>query len=440
MSRSSYGRSTCETSFANVVFVGSILLSLCLSFSSPLFQLPEFAPPQVIYSRDLVPLLLAPWASPSSVHRLLSRLLQSFLLLRLPKDSIFPCYLLWIAIGLLRILDGFLLSRGVGWAYPRLFNHWALYESSGGCGPPLVTYLLASGVRPDLRMLLAHLRGYRGEVTEPLILLVVCALLAGLDQAPWTYCAAVGLALFLANLHAIFSVYHPPETTNYPPISTNSTQASPYKHLRMVMQMGLLLLVFVLLSSILSTCLTNPPTLQTPSPSKSGAPFLEILLLSYPRPNDILFSPDQHSILSQTIASYLPYVSSSIALSVFTHARPSTHPSFTYAQQQFNDASVTFYADQDIHPDVHEGQYLHVAEAFRWVVERGAMSPEWVMLVEDDFPICGEGGWQGVLRVMDALQQGHNTPSSETTKIWGGFVGTGGRYVFQSSGASELEH
>ncbi|KAF8554277.1 hypothetical protein OG21DRAFT_1597413 [Imleria badia] len=48
------------------------------------------------------------------------------------------------------------------------------------------------------------------------------------------------------------------------------------------------------------------------------------------------------------------------------------------------------------------------------------------MLVEDDFPICGERGWQGVLRVMQALQQGHDTPSPETTKIWGGFVGTGG--------------
>lgn len=423
-----------ETSIASAVFTGSVLLSLFLPSASPFFRLPEFAPPQVIYSRDLVSLLLAPWTSPSTLYRVLSRLLQSALLLRLPKDSILSCYLFWIPTALARTLVGFLLSRSVGWTYPRLFNHWALYESSGGCGPSLVTYLLISGVRPDLSMLLRHLRGYRREVSESLVLLIICTLLAGLDHAPWTYGIAVALAILVITLRTLFVACHSLETTTCSHLSPDSRQEPPYQRLRADIQTALLLLVLVPIPSILFAFLTSPLSLQMPSSSKEGVPFLEILLLSYPRPNDTpSSSSDQPTILSQTIASYLPHVSSSTALSVFTHVRPSTHPSFMDAQQRFQDTPVTFYADQDTHPDAYENQYLHLAEAFRWVLERATPSPEWVMLVEDDFPICGEWGWQGVLRVMHELQQGHNTPSPETTKIWGGFVGTGGRCVFLSS-------
>ncbi|KAG8215390.1 hypothetical protein J3R82DRAFT_8991 [Butyriboletus roseoflavus] len=376
------------TSITNAVFAGTILLPLSLPFASPLFRLPEFAPPQVIYSKDLIPLLLAPWASPSSMYHVLSRLLQSALLFRLPKDAILPCYLFWVAIGLSRTLIGFLLSRSVGWAYPHLFNHWALYESSGGCGPPLVAYLISSGARPDLNVLLTHLRGYRWEVTDSFVLLVMFTLLAGLDHAPWTYSIAIGLAILAVTCRTVFAAHHSPE--------------NPYSH-------------------------PGPDSHQRCHPHQWTARHsLKSSSSRIPDRTIPLPLPDHNSILSQTIVSYLPYVSPSTAFSVFTHARLSTHPSFTDAQQRFKDAPVTFYADGDTHPDAYEGQYLHLTEAFRWIVEKGAMSAEWVMLVEDDFPICGELGWQGVLRVMQALEQGHNIPSPETTKMWGGFVGTGG--------------
>lgn len=415
-----------EASTTNAIFAGTILLPLFLPFAIPVFRLSEFAPPQVIYSRDLVPLVLAPWTSPSSMYRVLSRLLQSALLLHLSKDAALPCYLVWVVIGLSRTLIGFLLSRSVGWAFPRLFNHWALYESSGGCGPSLVAYLIASGVRPDLNVSVARFRGCRWEMTESLVLLVVCTLLAGLDHAPWTYSIAIGLAIFAVTCRTIFAALRPPETPSSRP-GPDSHQRFPKNRLREDIQTALLILVLISLLGILSAFLTSLPTSQIPFSSKDGAPFLEILLLSYPRPNDTPSSPDHNSILSQTIASYLPYVSSSTALSVFTHARPSLHPSFTDAQQRFKDAPLTFHADGDTHPDAYEGQYLHLTEAFRWIVERDGMSAEWIMLVEDDFPICGDWGWQGVQRVMQALQQGHNIPSPETTKMWGGFVGTGGR-------------
>ncbi|KAJ8586408.1 hypothetical protein M405DRAFT_853342 [Rhizopogon salebrosus TDB-379] len=39
------------------------------------------------------------------------------------------------------------------------------------------------------------------------------------------------------------------------------------------------------------------------------------------------------------------------------------------------------------------------------------------MLVEDDFPLCGDWGWGGILGVMNELQR---------DRKYGGFVGTGG--------------
>ncbi|EGO02956.1 hypothetical protein SERLA73DRAFT_176444 [Serpula lacrymans var. lacrymans S7.3] len=46
------------------------------------------------------------------------------------------------------------------------------------------------------------------------------------------------------------------------------------------------------------------------------------------------------------------------------------------------------------------------------------------MLVEDDFPICGEWGWGGVRGVMNELEKGRH--NSTLLDRWGGFVGTGG--------------
>ncbi|KAH7927178.1 hypothetical protein BV22DRAFT_1007480 [Leucogyrophana mollusca] len=46
------------------------------------------------------------------------------------------------------------------------------------------------------------------------------------------------------------------------------------------------------------------------------------------------------------------------------------------------------------------------------------------MLVEDDFPVCGNWGWRGVLGVMNELEKGRS--SATVLKRLGGFVGTGG--------------
>lgn len=83
--------------------------------------------------------------------------------------------------------------------------------------------------------------------------------------------------------------------------------------------------------------------------------------------------------------------------------------------------------DEDHHDDSADGQYLHMAEALRWEMEKPAAGRgEWVMLVEDDFPICyGERGWDVVRRIMKILEDSRATEKS-LPRIRAGFVGTGG--------------
>ncbi|KAG8810432.1 hypothetical protein FRC19_004551, partial [Serendipita sp. 401] len=72
------------------------------------------------------------------------------------------------------------MSRAVGWAYPGLFRHYALYEMSSGFGPMLWAYLEITGVS-DL---------WKTRMTPKLRTYVLTALyvaLCWLDNAPWTY-------------------------------------------------------------------------------------------------------------------------------------------------------------------------------------------------------------------------------------------------------------
>lgn len=196
-------------------------------------------------------------------------------------------------------------------------------------------------------------------------------------------------------------------------------------------------------------------------------PLLEIVILSHPRPNDaaaILAStstpgptspgtgkppsanPPPTSILFTTISSYLPFLSSErespVRLSVFTHT--TAHPAFRQAQgwlsldsiPQHTNITIEFYTDADAHPEAQTGQYLHLAEALRWA--HGAVGnsgrahtvAEWVMVVEDDFALCGKWGWGGIVAVMRELEAGRTVvDGKETLARCGGFVGTGGRCV-----------
>ncbi|KAG5653413.1 hypothetical protein H0H81_000700 [Sphagnurus paluster] len=160
-------------------------------------------------------------------------------------------------------------------------------------------------------------------------------------------------------------------------------------------------------------------------PWSSSSPLLEILILSFPRDN-VSVSTD---IITTTINSFIPHLSSTVVLSVFTHS--TTHTAFENVRNRFSSTNVTFHVDYDTHPEFTSGQYLHIAEAFRWSMERPLNSAEWVMLVEDDFPMCGgERGWDALRRVMQILERSRSQNKKPLYKQ-GGFVGTGGRYGVQ---------
>lgn len=443
-----------------------LLLPLALEAFWPILRVERFTPRQLIYSGDFVPFLLDPWSWPGETSAVLTRFIEAALSLRLPSSAFFPCYGLWILIGLTRTLCGFVLTRSVGWAYPRLFNHYALYETTGGLGPAFIAYLGLTGARmwtDALPKSFSRAQEDRGSV----VVFVACALLCWISGAPWTYVLSIVCMLSIAFFRSLLSRIS--RTHFHNPLSLEPEQTPlPSTRLRAVFQTACICLVIIpqpaLLRSLLTKSALIPPMPYSPYPHN---PLLEIVILSHPRPNDaaaILASTPtpapaplgkrkQHlailpptSILFTTISSYLPFLTSEhespVRLSVFTHTV--VHPAFHQAQgwlsqdsiPQHTNITVEFYTDADAHPEAQTGQYLHLAEALRWA-HGGAGSSghahavaEWVMVVEDDFALCGKWGWGGIVNVMKELEAGRTVvDGKETLARWGGFVGTGGRYA-----------
>jgi hypothetical protein len=191
--------------------------------------------------------------------------------------------------------------------------------------------------------------------------------------------------------------------------------------------------------------LPPPPSHQTTT--EPTRPLLEILILSYPRPPSTEVS---ERLLTATLDTFVPHTKKGwVGISVFTHSRDhaamervrAAYSSKNYyhgldnpgdsSSNQKNasevEVDVTFYVDEDDHPDDDQGHYLHLSEAFRWISQRseahhgGRMGPEWIMLVEDDFPVC-PGGWGAIETVVNKLER-----SRRRGVVRSGFVGTGGR-------------
>ncbi|KAF9022270.1 hypothetical protein BDZ89DRAFT_1070797 [Hymenopellis radicata] len=338
-----------------------------------------FAPRQVTDGRDLLPLLLAPWSAPSHIHPgiVLSRLLQAIIFFtRIPSDFHLAAYPLWIVLALIRTQLGYLLTRSAGWAFPSLFRHWALYEETSGMGPIMVIYFYMTGVPEGM------------PVEEGPFLVLLSVLFGWLDNAPWTYSLAIAIGLALSFIFRVaFTEQRSLPTPSIPPSFAKFTPADMLKY-----RVGLVSLLLLTCPYGLYNLFYTPPSIPVAS--------LDIVILSFPRPG-----PDSDSFLSTTIASFVPHISENISLSVFTHANG--FAAFTAAQSTFSDV-VTFHADADQHPVEQWGQYLHLAEALKWA------KGEWVMLIEDDFPLC-PGGWGAIELVMAGMRPGQ-----------AGFVGTGG--------------
>jgi hypothetical protein len=265
-----------------------------------------------------------------------------------------------------------------------------------------LVFLVLAGVRgwPEIP-------GHRVEVVEPLLLGAICAALTFMDDAPWTYATAILLVIPLVVISRLL----PAEKT---------LAHIPQPRSRSVTKSVLACLAVIVAPQVIPT--TIPVVTKFPS---SPNPLLDILVLSYPRPND----KPETSILSTTLTSFVPLTAiPGVSISVFTHTE--THPSFAWAKDHFE--HVEFYTDTDSHSDAKSGQYLHVAEALRWARTHHA---EWVMLMEDDFPLCGTRGRDSLARVMQELERGRTRYYLERR---GAFVGTGGRFVVFLSSLNDV--
>jgi hypothetical protein len=237
-------------------------------------------------------------------------------------------------------------------------------------------------------------------------------------------------------------------------IST-STRLLPWK--RYLILLGTSFLNAIIYHHLLVT--HHPPHLQylplPPPPSHQTTteptrPLLEILILSYPRPPSTEVS---ERLLTATLDTFVPHTKKGwVGISVFTHSRD--HAAMERVREAYSnknhygldnpgdsssnrknasgvevegDMDLTFYVDEDDHPDDDQGHYLHLSEAFRWISHRSeshhgeTIGSEWIMLVEDDFPVC-PGGWGAIETVVNKLEK-----SRRRGVVRSGFVGTGGR-------------
>ncbi|KIY69503.1 hypothetical protein CYLTODRAFT_420682 [Cylindrobasidium torrendii FP15055 ss-10] len=329
-----------------------------------------FSPRQVTHSRDLLPFLLAPWSAPSEINLFVvaSRLIQaSFLLVCLPPDFHFVAYPLWIILALVRTQIGALMTQGDGSTFPFLFQHWALYEEISGLGPIMVIYFHMCGA-PNIL-----------HVNPSVFLVIFPAIMAFLDDAPWTYGVAIVLGILISFVcNTAFSdkkTYLP-----FPALSISSITE---------LQLGR---VFV--ASLVLLCIPNLLIAYIDTPTGATIPHLDILVLSFPRPG-----ANTDKMLLATIDSFAPYFSPNVAMSVFTHV--GGYSGYKAARSTYSDR-VVFHADADengVHP---WGQYQQIAEALTWM--EGAMRGDWLMLVEDDAPLCPDA-WPALERVLHGLDK-----------------------------------
>jgi hypothetical protein len=359
----------------------------------------SFTPRATVYSDRIAPILLAPFAKPETWLIAVSRAIQCGILLYLSIRDLGLLWIGWIALVLLRSITGYLLSRSVGWAYPSLFSHWALYESASGIGPILVAYLVLKGhsVLVNPPAILSKYAIYRHTTT------LLTTTLCWLECRPWTY----GTALFIVLPTAICRQVYRQRFGLPSPNVEKQTQH----------QLGLHQFwsscLAVLIPWLVVYHLISPSRLPLPSTSE---PLLDILMLSFPRPVPIETSIN---IINTTVQSFVPFLSPAVTLSLFTHAPD--HKALRLVKQYT--PQVSLHVDLDTHPDDIDGQYLHLAEAFRWILEDDTKHGEWVMLVEDDFPICyGIKGWDVITTVVARLERDRLEGN-----IRSGFVGTGGR-------------
>ncbi|PSR83463.1 hypothetical protein PHLCEN_2v5735 [Hermanssonia centrifuga] len=355
---------------------------------------------------------------------------------------------------------GYILTRSVGWAYPRLFCHSALYEPIYGFGPLLAGALLQNdidGVR------------WSAKKRRTLVRLAVLGAFAFTDQLPWSYMcgAAVGGIYRLLQSFGLFRSKSGEASEDGAGLATSEggymllpwpisssharrsdvPQSQSYPHIspgRIVLLTILTMLTTgfagtIPSSNVFSAIYSSPHTTRFPSNLR-----LHVVMLTIPRLKDL-----GSDILISSVSSYIdPWQSLSskhsrgedtgLEFTVFAHLTvDGTHPGFNRARSHFQslypDTSpspfpLNFYVQEPPVPrpaNVEAARafgvqhHLDFADAVQYAFDKGA---EWTMFVEDDFVLCGSWGLEGLLSVMAELEQ----ERQGSGKVNGAFIGTGG--------------
>ncbi|TFK19657.1 hypothetical protein FA15DRAFT_674248 [Coprinopsis marcescibilis] len=420
-----------DFSWTKLLLVASVVLPTILALYDTEWSLPSFTPRDYLHDAKIISLLVAPFAGPQRISAALSRIIQAALLVRLPLSLQASYagygYVIWLGVGLARMVVGQVFTVSVGWAFPPLFRHWALYEPSGGFGPMIavLSILQANGILPTEDPNLVDpwkFGNHSSDTNRPLLVaLLIATLFCWLELAPWTYGVALLLAMCLQILrrvrHGLRSRQHKSVVAELPDVVTSKPTSDGHLVVTPSGGRGLSLQKSIILGLVSFALMElpfnlagqfrryNSPMPPSPFPSK---PLLEILVLTYPR-SDVA---KHTAIMETTLNSYLPFLSSETRLSVYTQSQ--SHPALENTKRYFSSSmpNITFHVNRNKYPDAIDGHYLHLSEAFRWVSDqRPDHEPaEWIMLIEDDFPLCGgEVGYNAVREAMGLLEASRPT-------------------------------
>jgi hypothetical protein len=356
-----------------------------------------------------LPLLLSPFLI-QSWSTAVARILQlGWLSTQPPSVRLSLPYIvqLYVALLVARVGTGYIFGRSVGWMYPRLFSHTAVYEPITGFGPLLLGALLFDeALSFDKRQLLK-----RVAVMFTFVLL---------DGMPWGYmCGAAVAGIYRLLYSLVFN-----NTTNGLPWHTtteagNTNHGSPALSRRYIFFASIAALASLGLVGNLPGVLSSLFARTSPEPQD-----VHIVMLTVPRMRDLT-----SDVMIESIQSYVEpwHANANSTLTVFAHlGLDGKHVAFDRAKAWFQtnaDARtrplpIDFHIEPPQRPPVM-GHHVHLADAVRYARFAGH---EWTMFVEDDFVLCGSWGWENFMRIMARLND-----ESLGKRPNGAFIGTGGR-------------
>ncbi|KAI8813777.1 hypothetical protein BJ742DRAFT_787445 [Cladochytrium replicatum] len=379
------------------IFLNLLVLSTLVSYNSTAVN-------RIYFGKEYVNVVLNPflYITVDPLTTLLTVMISFVLLVDQPLLSSFIILLLTSAT---RTIIGYLLSRGTGFAIPRLFFPDSVYEESPGIFIFLWTLIPLSWAKQSTPVLqfkwgerLAALKMSSGVVTTLLAAQVLVY--------PLRWSILCGTLLSILKM-----------------IGRKRSAFKPWA-------------IYVLCSLLLSgfstlyhgTSLPLPAENDLISMSSAHDCLMTFLVMTAPRR-----SSPKHLIA--TVESFLNAFPKTIDgdptplskhLKVVVYTRFSTHPVFDeYRKQMQSNTSFSQYVDFIQHDGTIYAQKDHLSKAL--VEVRSKYDSKYYTILEDDFPLC-DGGWDSMLRLL-RFAQGYDH--------CGLFVGTGGSGILMDAFAAD---